>query len=218
MTHSVDQLAPQRFSHGVLEGNYITKQLDLVHGAEDIHVRSNVFRRDGTVAIEIAPYSNLFQRGVKDAVIANNTIVNYEDGGTAFVIWSGQDDLKISNNLHVSPEFHAGYWDAKIVDIHNNNLSGKSFDNNIWADAEINRWASGSMWVDGLGWLDNDEWNSRGAVSNDIFNDVSIDNGFRPNGNSVAADSGTAVAGVLVDFYGNWRDAEGDRTVGAVEL
>jgi hypothetical protein len=78
------------------------------------------------------------------------------------------------------------------------------------------------MWVGtgtgNTGFKDKSEWLAYSQVSDDRFSDVTIDSSYRPSTSSVAATAGDRAAGVLVDYYGNWRPNKDGRSVGAVNV
>ncbi len=210
-----------RFRHSIFESNDVDGSYIVEHGAENVHVRSNVFKSHDKTAIIIEGYSSQYGRGVKDANIVNNTIINDSTDGQFARIWAGTDDVSLANNLYVAPDLYVGPNGTALLQVHASNLSGfETIENNVWADADYLSWADGLLWVGtgggNSGFQTKQDWLGYSKVNDDKFDDTSLDNQYRPNG--VATTAGKQFPGVFVDFYGNWRDADGQRSVGAVEV
>ncbi|MEM1011613.1 MAG: carbohydrate-binding protein [Planctomycetota bacterium] len=209
-----------RFRHSVFEGNRVTGSYIIEHGAEHVHLRSNIFDSDDMTAIVVEGYSSTYNRGVVDAHIVNNTIINDGTIGQFARVWAGTDDIALANNLYVAPDLYVGPNGTALLQINANNLNGFStIENNVWADADYLAWADGLLWVGtgggNSGFQTKQDWLSFSRVDDDVFANTSLDSQYRPNG--VARNAGAQYEGVFVDFYGNWRDSNGQRSVGAVE-
>jgi hypothetical protein len=172
--------------------------------------------------ITVEGYEAWYNRTVKDLHIVNNTIINNDVNGRAVRIWSGTQNVALVNNLYVAPELFIGPHGTALVDIRANNLNGFStIEDNIWADADVMAWADGVVWVGtgegNSGFHSKSEWLNYGQVRDDRFENVQLNQEFKPTGGA-ATTIGSEYAGVFTDFHGRWRDGEGSRAAGAVEV
>ena len=173
--------------------------------------------------LSVEGYNSTYNRTVKNLSIVNNTGVNYQTAGQFIHVWGPTTGAVISNNLYYAPQLYAGPYAAAVVHVDASNLNGFSrIDNNVWADASWMDWAGGLMWVGtgsgNTGYVNKEEWLAYTQVTDDRFSDVPIDSSYRPSAGSAAATAGDRVAGVMVDYYGNWRDNHDGRAVGAVDI
>jgi Ca2+-binding RTX toxin-like protein len=224
---TTDKTADQRYKTVVFEGNEFNSVLKLDDGIEGVMLRNNVFRVDGSYAIEIASYNRTYERGVKDVTIVNNTSVDMEEHGN-FIKHVGQaDGIVVANNLFHAPNLKTGphaNGAVRVIDATGTLRSFKLFANNVWGDPYTKPSAHGGVIyvapdfpMDG-GYKTAAQWNAMPQVATDHFVNTKLGSGWRPDEDSVAASAAARFAGVFTDMNGKLRPLSGRWSAGAIQV
>ncbi len=202
----------ERFPWVVAEANeFFGAQVILYDGAEHIALRNNVMHADGFEAISIWGFSADRNRGVRDVVLAGNTLINNSPNyGRALSIGAGAVNIRVSNNIYDAPLLNG--QNGGNVNCDDTSLGNHVFEHNIWANPKVgSRWHSlnGSI-------LSATQWNNLPQTDSEnhrtfVAGDLSA--AFLPN---FSANVAVPVPGVMTDFHGNPRPATGTSLAGAV--
>lgn len=198
----------------VFEGNEIINEgLIIYAGAENVMIRNNVVRNNGGEAFSIWGYHSAMNRTTRNVTVVNNTAINNSSSYGRFIKFGkGAENLTVANNLYVAPSFNTSMGGGNVVTDENQLAAGQRFHNNYWANPY-----SGSKhhFLGGNG-LTPSQWEALTQCQNEkyrSFTTSDLSATFEPQFN---ANTGVAVPGVHVDFYGKPRSLAGAVTVGAV--
>ena len=72
-------------------------------------------------------------------------------------------------------------------------------------------------WSDARGYQTEAEWDRFAVVSDESYDNSSLDGDLRPRGGTVASDAAAVVKGVFTDFFGRTRPTGGGWSAGAVQ-
>jgi hypothetical protein len=222
-TETIDQ----RSRWVVLEGNEFNSLLILRSGSEELMLRNNLHRRDGSYAIEIEGYDYDLDRGVKNVTIVNNTVVNMDENGNFMSVRDGARGITLANNLFLAPNLVTGSYATGAVRVFDNLSSLRSFahiGNNVWGDPEKKTQAHGGVafvapeFPYSGGYRTPTQWNALAQVATDYFVDTKYGSGYAPSTDSYAANAAARFGGVFTDKNGKLRPTSGAWTAGAIEV
>ena len=188
-------------------------------------LRNNLFDLSDWPQIKVDGFNTLYNRGVIDLNVFNNTSINMGKGDNFLKIDGPVDGINVMNNVYMAPNMVTGANTAAPVFVVDTSL--KSFSkitNNVWYVGGIGAYAKGGvnyvwpMWSNSAGYQTAAEWNSYSQVGTDLFSKTTVDGSFRPEAGSSAIGEGIQAPGVFVDFYGNARPSSGSITAGAVQV
>ena len=209
----------------VVEANrLIDTSLRIGHGSERVMVRNNVIRRDEGPAIEIEGYDTTYKRGVIDCRIVNNTAVNQHEKGQFLWLMGGARDLVVANNLYVAPKLTTGSHQTSVIYVAGEDLRAfKEIRNNVWPAPRTLEYAQGGFcyvwpkWSDSAGYLTPQEWSALPQVTDDVFENVTMNDDSAPAPDSRAVGFGKPHKGVVRDIDGKPRTGS-TCTAGAVQI
>jgi PKD repeat protein len=198
----------------VFENNLVVEHDIAVYpGTHHLMIRNNIVRSDTSAAVTVQP-ADSEGRIVTDIQILNNTGVNTTDRGR-FLLVTG--DLKTAaitlvNNMFVDPNHVAGKGGAPVY-VSDTDLSAfKEISHNVWpVPVRFDKYAEGGLnyvwpyWSDSRGYQTYAEWDKWGVVSDERYDNSSLDGDLRPRKGTVAATAGEAIKGVYTDFFGRTR-------------
>lgn len=219
-----DPQAPtRRTKFAVIENNRLnTAQIQLQHGAEQAMVRNNLVRIDGKAAILLDGYDSTYNRNVNNVAFVNNTAINNAAEGQFFKTGSGNAAMVLRNNLFVAPNFVTGANRNAIVRVDSTNLACfTAVARNVWPVPSTLSYAQGGYHYvhpgsSSSGYLTPAEWDALAQVSDETYEDVTLDGQDQPGGGTAAATAARAFAGVVTDINGKIRVGN-NWTAGAVQ-
>ena len=214
----------QRTAYDVFEANLVTGgTLQVKAGSEHVMVRNNILDVDNNQMISVEDYDESFKRGVVDLSILNNTGINNGKTGNFLYIDAPAEGVRVADNLYVAPNLIVGGYGAAPVYVDGSDLSSFTLEtNNNWSLPSTYTYALGGFQiVSGLGtgqavFKTAAVWNALSQVGTDLFVDLTLKGDYTPVGASSVVNGGTAVAGVIVDYNGDYRSAS-NWTIGAVQ-
>ncbi|MGC4032119.1 MAG: PKD domain-containing protein [Tepidisphaeraceae bacterium] len=205
-----------RLNHIVLENNTLyDTRLEIVHGANDITIRNNVFKFKDDNAMEVDGYNTEYARGVNRLNVANNTFINTGTKGRVISVEGAVGGISLVNNLYQADNMYVGTYGTAAVFV--NDTSLKSFTkitNNIWPVPNVSTWVKSN--VKGgtpfaiVGKNINDlttyytltRWNALSQVGTDAQADVTVNTTtWAPTNNTTLIQAGVKdVDGIYTDF------------------
>ena len=201
----------------VMEGNTFTgHSLEIYSGTEQVMIRNNIFRDMDGGNIQLSGFEPVYNRGLVDITIANNTaILSNSQFGNFLILGGSAQRIRLINNLYVAPTYQTGAWGSSPVDVQENDLrSFSQITNNVWELPTILPYAQGGInWV-GLnlgaeGYRTPTAWNNFAQVGTDYFADTTLNANAAPTAGQTAFNAAATVGGVFTDFAGNYRPASG---------
>lgn len=190
----------ERESWVVAEDNIIdNSSVQITSGSQDMMLRDNVVKLDNQPAFWISGWDSLMDRTVNNVSFLNNTVINNGTQGNCFYFAGLSPGVVMDNNLYIAPNIQIGsYSSTAPVYIAYNDLSGfTQIANNVWPDppaAQRTWWANGGINYmlatnDRSGFYNETAWDQLPGVTNDIFENVVLANGYQvpiPNGSAGA--------------------------------
>ncbi|MDY7107243.1 MAG: PKD domain-containing protein [Planctomycetota bacterium] len=221
-----------RFRHCVAERNIIDKvgfpetaAVEVEHGAEHVILRNNVISIAGNSTIAVRGYSETKQRTTVDLRIFNNTGICPGTCGRFVRCGTDTESLHIANNLFIAPELITGDYQKAILFILDEDLSGfVQIGHNLWPIPAGCDWGEDvyhylwPYWANLEGCKDIAEWAACGRTRAEAYENVTLDDDYRPAVGSGAEGHAARVPGVFTDLTGAPRPADGGWTAGAVEV
>src|SRR5256885_17256273 len=98
-----------------------------------VMVRDNILHRNDAAGFEVDGFNSEYGRGVVDANIVSNTVIN--DGDKGNFVWVGGDvnGITLTNNLYVAPHLLAGPYATAPVYVADSDLSSfRLIKDNVW--------------------------------------------------------------------------------------
>ena len=210
----------------VFENNLVTDHDIAVYpGTHHLMVRNNIIRNDTAADITVQP-TDSDGRVVSDIQILNNTGVSTIERGR-FLLVTG--DLRtaaitLKNNMWVAPDHVAGKGGAPVYVADTDLSAFKEISNNVWPVPErFDAYGQGGIhyvwpyWSDARGYQTYAEWDKWAVVSDEKYDNSSLDSDLRPRRGTVASTAGEKVKGVFTDFFGRTRPSSGSWSAGAVQ-
>jgi PKD repeat protein len=231
--HTDEGGAPSdRFRFCVAERNVIDKigfpetaAVEVEHGAEHVILRNNVISIAGNSIIAVRGYSETKQRTTVDLRIFNNTGICPGTCGRFVHCGTDTESLQIANNLFVAPELITGDYQKAILFILDEDLSSfVQIGHNLWPIPAGCDWGEDvyhylwPYWADLEGCKDVAEWAAYERTRAEAYENVTLDDDYRPGVGSAAVGHAARMAGVFTDLTGAPRPTEGGWTAGAVEV
>ncbi|MBC7785677.1 MAG: PKD domain-containing protein [Burkholderiales bacterium] len=194
----------RRFKYVVADSNEVVDDMLWVkHGAEHVMVRNNLIQQDGQTAINVDSFNSIYNRGVVDLGIYNNTAVNTDSHGRFAELWGAvEGGIKFVNNLYVAPNLVVGELETAGVRIHTTDLRTFTIDGNVYPVAKtVQSWiGEQAMNTIGDGYIKSvfrtaSEWNKVNQIGTDTFANYKISgkSGVKLNGRIV----GSAINGTV---------------------
>ncbi|MEA2709748.1 MAG: hypothetical protein QOF78_2349 [Phycisphaerales bacterium] len=170
----------------VVENNMLNEaQINVSHGTEHVMIRNNVITKTDGIAIDMPGWSDQYGRGTKDVYIVRNTVINNGTGGKFLKVGGAVEDVTVSNNLYVAPNFETGALDSAPMQIKTGDLSGfRTICDNVWPMPTILAYADGGINYVGTGadascYKTPAEWEAYGQVKHDQFQDVTLTSSYK---------------------------------------
>ena len=214
-----------RWRYAVVEGNTVSgAPVEINHGSDHTMIRNNLLNVDGDQAVEVDAYNGQFRRGVTDITIANNTAVNTNDKGRFVWFGGSPNGAKLVNNVYIADRLVVGAYGSAPVYVNADNLNGiDEVSHNVWPVPTILRYAQGGINYVGYnagaaGFQTPAEWEALARVGNETFDNTATESTATPRPGEPAATAGVPVAGVFVDFDGNYRDPSRSWSAGAFQV
>jgi PKD repeat protein len=221
-----------RFRLCVAERNVIDKigfpetaAVEVEHGAEHVILRNNVISIAGNSTIDVRGYSETKQRTTVDLRIFNNTGICPGTCGRFVRCGTDTESLHIANNLFVAPHLITGDYQKAILFILDEDLSSfVQIGHNLWPIPAGCDWGEDvyhylwPYWANLEGCKDIAEWAAYEATRAEAYENVTLDEDYRPAVGSGAAEHAARVPGVFTDLTGAPRPGDGAWTAGAVEV
>lgn len=221
-----------RFRFCVVENNIIDKTgfpetaaVEVEHGAEHVIIRSNVITIAGNSIIAVRGYSETKLRTTVDLRVFNNTGICPGTAGRFIRCGSGTQSLRIANNLYIAPELITGDNQSDIVFILDEDLGNfVGIDHNVWPIPAGCDWCEDPYhylwpyWAHPDGCKNIAEWDAYDKTFAEVYDNIKLDEDYRPSLGSIAVGHAVRVPGVFTDLTGAERPADGKWTAGAVEV
>jgi hypothetical protein len=182
-----------RTAWAVVEYNHtIDDGINASSGAQHAMIRNNVVERDGNTAFDIGGWDSLYQRGIEDITIIDNTAINRRRTGKFMKILGqssrdGTPQVTVRNNTYIAPALEPGASATAVVYVVGDEISEcfRDIGGNVWPKVNGLPYADGGChyvwpkWSDSKGYRTPDEWTALGAAGDRYENLpwVSEDNG-----------------------------------------
>jgi Ca2+-binding RTX toxin-like protein len=196
-------------------------------GTRHLVARNNIVRtkEDSAFVVET---TDEWGRTVDDITIVNNTAITENPYGKFLnlpMAGGNRGAITLKNNLWINRTYEAGSRGSAPVFVYAGNLDMfKEISNNVWQKPrKVGSYGEGGLhyvwrvWSDRRGYKDAREWDAYSNVHDEFYADTPVTSDLMPKAGSVAATAGSAVKGVLTDFYGRARPLTGRVTAGAVQ-
>ena len=196
-------------------------------GTHHFVARNNIIRTNSSSAISIEG-SDKYGRSVSDIHFLNNTAVSTRGYGRFINVWRSGDTkaaITLKNNLWVVPKYVAAGTSSAPVYVEAPNLNVfREISNNVWPKpVSYNKYGQGGIhyvwptWSASAGFKDPREWDAYAQVSDERYENPSLNAVLMPARGTIASSAGEAAAGVFTDFLGRTRPLNGKVTAGAVQ-
>jgi hypothetical protein len=213
----------------VFEANELYEHdLTIKVGVHHFMARNNIIRTNTSAAVTIET-SDPEGRTVSDIHIVNNTAIASSGQGRFLNLprnGGNKSAITLKNNLWIAPKFAAGSNGSAPVYVTGSSLEMfREISNNVWPDpVSYTRYAERgihyvwSKWSDARGFKDEEEWADYSQVSDEFYENPSLDSRLMPKRGSKASTAAEIVRGVFTDFYGRLRPTSGRVSAGAVQM
>ncbi|HWB20996.1 MAG TPA: PKD domain-containing protein [Phycisphaerales bacterium] len=210
----------------VADGNTILDEgIILYPGAEQTTLRNNYIRYNGGTAITAWAYDSSMNRNVNNLKVLNNTHYNNTTTVRFFDVGAGDASFTVANNLVVAPAMITGNYPSGNMWVQDSGLGVfSSISRNVWAIPQSTPWVANARhyvwpyWSEAAGYKTESQWAAYSVVSNEKYENVTLNSQYLPPSSSSAATWARKVNGVITDMYGNFRPSSGNWTAGAAEL
>jgi PKD repeat protein len=185
----------------VVEGNQLTGSgIELVAGLHHATIANNVIRRDtvnpndGTTSlITVGGYDSFFNRGIDYVAITGNTGITQSAQGIFLTLTGKAGHLTLDRNVYVAPNLVAGAYGTAVLRLDGGLDSFSEIRGNIWPSARTDGWANGGLMTvagaagTGNGFESPSQWEANANVEDDLFLNVTLNNGYQVSANGVTA-------------------------------
>lgn len=150
-------------------------------------IRGNVSNRDNAAAFLINGYDAAYHRGVVDATLTGNTVIDNGTTGNFLLINGAAQGVTLTDNLYVAPALQYGTAGTSPVCVQNQTdlSSFTRIADNVWPAAlytHLDRGGEnfiGPYWA--MGYQTTTQWLSYPQVKNDQFKNMTLPQNFATN-------------------------------------
>jgi hypothetical protein len=170
---------PSGFNYAIFSDNTLYVPMNIEPGASNVLVEGNVSYLDGNTEYYVNGYDTTNNRGVVNAIITGNTVINSGPTGDFLSMDGPASEITLTNNLYVAPNLVFGDNGAGGVYVETADLSSFSLiSGNIWPVNNSSSQVDGDENFVGPAWLDSyvsaTTWNSFSQVQGDTFETVTL--------------------------------------------